>query len=87
MTDDDENDELVGIERRTRNVQHAVAEVKRLVSEGDTFMDASCMVISWFVMNHLDDEMGDDGLALARELDLQGVVQELIRAVFGGEVQ
>jgi hypothetical protein len=69
--------------QRRKNMVLAVSEVKRLVvEERESFMDASCMVISWFVVNHLDDEMGDDGLGLARELDLQAVIQELIRAVF-----
>lgn len=79
------DDDPAALERRAQNTQSAVSEVTRLAAEGISFIDASCMVISWFVVNHLDDEMGDDGLALADRLNLQGVVQELIRAVFVGE--
>jgi len=68
--------------QRRKNMIRAVSEVKYVMAHDFTFMEASRMVISRFVIHHLDDEMGDEGLRLDREVDLESVIQELIRAVF-----
>jgi hypothetical protein len=61
-------------EIRTRQV---TAEVNRLVAAGETFMDASCMVASWFIVKDLLQENGK-----CSDSDLEEEIQEILRAAF-----
>ena len=67
------------------DTQKIVAEVLRLVEDGEDYLDAGCMVVSWHLANHVDYAIGDGEWTLFGdgEPNLQDGIQEVLRAVFG----
>ncbi len=64
--------------RRNRKFRTASRNIREGVAAGESFSEAACRYIGWYAMDHLEWTMGDEGLEVVVNTNLDGFIAQLV---------